>query len=268
MKSSESILTYFPIAYVIVISGLVGIFTHKFIDEYKESVILTAFLVNVLIHRNYDQEWIVKNKLIKIIWLCNIFAVYAFLTNIVHRMLFREYEHNNVGPGLVLSIVYEVVVFIFSYYYPSETGLILCHTVFLYFPVSRFWISNLSCFIISNTIYLFLMLSAITPFQICKSNIHLRPIIHTFQYLNVHHFALVVMPFHILFEFFYKDEIIQKIIKIDKDAWYDEQLDSMTTSEEYKREKRFKYSLSSTKDDMEDLDDLLNSSDDNEDENV
>lgn len=208
MKALESILTYFPLIYLVACSVVVALFNHVYFPMWRPVTTLTLILVNSAVLLKFDNKVLVKTRFVRNLWNSAIHTVFGFTMNIVRDDMFDlDFEISNGIRVHMLSGIYIAGILFANYVLMSEKALVSIHIVFMYFPLRRNWVLSLVFFCVSNVTYVVLLYSNIPAFKLVEPEIIRRPILNTYQYLCVHHYFLSISIVHILFEWLFKTYI-------------------------------------------------------------
>lgn len=217
MNAIDSVLTYIPFVYFLLVSCGMAMMNHVWYPKYRPYTDMVVLMINtwVFVFNKLNRKLLVKNILLYHIWNAITFSTYAFTINSIHDAMFREFAVTDTSLKMTLGVIYMALVFFFSYVRYSLNYMFGVHMVFMFINVERNWIINLAVFDLSLVLYIINMFSNVENYQIDDTRTNKKPLFMTYQYLTLHQYVIWIVLLHGFIEYYFKDVISQNHIESD-----------------------------------------------------
>jgi hypothetical protein len=211
MNALNSVLTYIPFVYLLVVAMGMGLFNHVWYPVYRPYTDMTVFIINVsvFLFNKMKREVLIRNMLVYHLWNCITMAIFAVTINSIHETMFEDFVITDVSTRVGIGIFYFSAVMFFSYGFKSTQTLYVIHVLMLFVNLQRNWLLNLFVFSVSLCVCIVIQFANIEKYEVRRDKLSRDPILKTYQYLTLDIYTLSLVVPHVVGEIYLR-EIIKK----------------------------------------------------------
>lgn len=203
MKIYESVGTYVPFFYFLVMTYIIGLcYHHPTLTHYKPYTILTAVVLNTLVYMNCNTKLLIHHVLHIHIWKTTVISLYGISLYYLQLLTFQDFTFDSDLINISTSIVYIFSIWSAIYLEKSNYSLTTIHLIFAFFPLHQGWMINSYCFLVYTTCGVILQYANCTLNDMLdnKKYMYMMPIIKYYQYLRVDDYTVWLGIMQLLWE--------------------------------------------------------------------